>query len=75
MTDKPPSRTETEEITIMIRYWAKSQGLTAYEIGDRTEGSRKQRWQRWLGGEGLKTLQTMQDDLEALGFKLAIVKK
>jgi hypothetical protein len=59
----------------MVRAWADSQGLTAYEIGDRAEGPKKQRWQRWLGGDGLKTLQTMQDDLEALGFRLTIVKK
>lgn len=65
----------TPSVAGMVRSWADSQALTAYEIGGRTECPKKQRWQRWLGGDGLKTLQTMQDDLRELGFELEIVAK
>jgi hypothetical protein len=65
----------TPTVAGMVRTWADSQGLTAYEIGGKKEGPKKQRWQRWLSGDGLKTAQMMQEDLMELGFTLTIAAK
>lgn len=65
----------TPTVAGMVRACADSRGLTAYEIGGRKEGQKKQRWQRWLSGDGLKTMQMMQDDLGELGLKLTIVAR
>lgn len=57
-----------------LRSWAESAQLTAYEIGGREEGQKKQRWQRWLRGEGLKSFESMNSDLLGLGYRLKIEK-
>jgi hypothetical protein len=57
-------------------------GLTAYGIALKISGTTNpaapqfrqicQRWQRWLSGQGLKTLDTLEDDLMRLGYRLTI---
>lgn len=60
-------------------------GLTAYGIAqiiagetDPTASEFKkicQRWQRWLDGKGLKTLQALEEDLDRLGYTIEIRRK
>jgi hypothetical protein len=54
-------------------------GLTAYGIAqviDTKEFRNIQaRWQRWMSGKGLKTLETLENDLDSLGYKIEIKKK
>lgn len=57
-----------------VRSWADCHNLTAYEIGNRQEGAKKQRWQRWLTAEGIKSFESMQSDLIEMGFRLSIEK-
>lgn len=59
-------------------------GLTPYGISlavsaetDPSAAERKRiekRWQRWIKGEGLKTLADLENDLKVLGYELRIVK-
>lgn len=64
----------SSSVSALLQSWADSQGLTAYKIGGSKEGPKKQRWQRWLGGDGLKGIETMQRDLNELGFTIKIEK-
>lgn len=63
---------------------ARERGWTAYGIAKTisdadqlTDNDRKKietRWQRWLKGNGLKTLTILESDLAKLGYQLGIKK-
>ena len=70
------------KIVDQIKGLAIAKELTAYGISmliaaetDPTESERQaieKRWQRWLKGESLKTLEDLEADLEVLGYALKI---
>lgn len=69
------------KLPFSLRDWADENELTAYAIGRRVKDATganpatvTQRWQRWLGVDGSKTLEALDSDLRAMGYKLAIEK-
>jgi hypothetical protein len=59
--------------------------LTAYGISQKITGNAgvsspqrrrvEVRWQRWLNGDGLKTIENLEADLSALGYELRVFPK
>lgn len=65
----------------MLKEWACAHSLTAYQIGQKVgqitgepSSTITQRWQRWLSQDGLKTVNKIKQDLEAMGYVLTIEK-
>jgi len=71
-------------ITAQIQGVAIALNLTPYGISqhiaaetDPTEQGRmacEKRWQKWVKGENLKRLETLEADLNALGYRLKVEK-
>ncbi len=68
-----------------LKVVAEELGLVAYGISQKVTGDAainspqrrrvEVRWQRWLNGEGLKTIENLEADLSALGYELRVFPK